>query len=125
MAAVASRSHLRPHLVVALLRNSAPTTRTSVLGFLRGLSHEELQCIAEFQGACIIESFVSESLVSPSASYRLLGEFFDPAASERWQNPEERAHKVFIVVEWLDQIGACSCSANSGAGARSRTLNAA
>lgn len=95
MAAVASRSSL----VVALLRNAAPANRHSVLNFLQGLSRDELQCIAEFQGACIIEA--EYCACTP---YRLMADFFDPSLCERWSNPCERAHKIFVVVAWLDQL---------------------
>jgi len=35
--------------------------------------------------------------------YRLLKEFFDPRTSERWHNADDRAHKTFIVLSWLEQ----------------------
>ncbi len=31
-----------------------------------------------------------------------MADFFDPAASERWGNPEERAHKMFVLLTYLD-----------------------
>lgn len=93
MAVVASRSVL----VGALLRATLPSNRMACLGFLRGLSRDELECLAEFHGACIIEK---QNTRSP---YRLLADFFDPATSERWQNADDRAHKTFIVLTWLDQ----------------------
>lgn len=91
MAAVASRSSL----VCALLKSADPTTRLLAFGFLQGLSLDELKCLAEFQGACVLESLVN----SPSP-YRLLPDFFD--SGDRWPCPEDRAHKTFIVLEWLE-----------------------
>ena len=99
MAAVASRSSL----LVALLRNSAPANRESLFQFLQGLSRDELQCIAEFQGSCILES--SLATVSP---YRVIEDFFDPQISDRWCNAGERAHKIFVVISWLDQLNLSS-----------------
>jgi hypothetical protein len=96
LAAVASRSSL----VGALLRNALPVNRQIVLDFLRGLSRDELECLAEFQGACILEAGSSESC----NSYRLMSDFFDPAFSERWSNPDDRAHKMFIVLAYLDRL---------------------
>ena len=93
MAVVASRSSL----VCALLRSADPPTRFLVRSFLQGLSLDELKCLAEFQGACLLES-----LVNTPSPYRVLPEFFDSAFSERWPSPEDRAHKTFIVLEWLD-----------------------
>lgn len=97
MAAVASRSSL----VGALLRNATPVNRQKVLDFLRGLSRDELECLAEFQGACVLEA---ESTVA-CHPYRLMADFFDPFGSERWNNPDDRAHKTFIVLEYLDHLG--------------------
>jgi hypothetical protein len=96
LAAVASRSSL----VGALLRNALPTHRHIVLDFLQGLSRDELECLAEFQGACILEAGYSENY----NSYRLMSDFFDPAVSDRWHNPDDRGHKMFVVLAWLDQV---------------------
>jgi hypothetical protein len=102
LAVVASRSSL----LGALLRNALPVNRHAVLNFLQGLSRDELECLAEFQGACILEAEYSETF-NP---YRLISDFFDPAGCERWRNPDARAHKMFVLLAWLDQPG------QSGAG---------
>lgn len=94
MAVAASRSSL----VGALLRIIAPINRTVVLDFLRGLSRDELECVAEFEGACALEALDTEAL----NHYRLLAQFFDPSASERWFNADDCAHKTFIVLAWLE-----------------------
>jgi len=96
LAAVASRSSL----VGALLRNAKNVNRHILLDFLQGLSRNELECLAEFQGACVLEAEYSESF----NSYRLMPDFFDPAGSERWRNPDDRAHKMFIVLGYLDHL---------------------
>ena len=96
MAAVASRSSL----VGALLRDALPPIRHIVLDFLQGLSRDELECLAEFQGACILEAGYTEN----HNSYRLISDFFDPVAGDRWRNPDDRAHKMFTVLAWLDQV---------------------
>ena len=93
MAAVASRSSL----VSALLRIAFPSQRQSLYDLLRGLSRDELECLAEFQGACLLES--AYGCQSP---YRLMADFFDPDLSDRWANPSDRAHKTFIVLAYLD-----------------------
>ncbi len=100
MVAVASRSSL----VGALLRNAVPVSRQSVLDFLRGLSRDELECLAEFQGACVLEQEFSPLPNPYGHSYRLMGEFFDPTICERWRNPDNRAHKMFIVLGYLDRM---------------------
>lgn len=96
LAAVASRSSL----VGALLRNALPANKIIIEDFLQGLSRDELECIAEFQGACILEAEYSEN----GNSYRLMSDFFDPSANERWGNPDDRAHKMFVVLAWLDHL---------------------
>src|ERR1700677_4471709 len=93
LAVVASRSSL----MGALIRTAKPSNLHSVLDFLTGLSCGELECLAEFQGACLLEM-----TVGPTNPYRMLAEFFDPAVSERWRNCEDRAHKTFIVLSWLE-----------------------
>jgi hypothetical protein len=94
LAVVASRSSL----VGALLRTVAPAYRHLVVDFLRGLSRDELECLADFQGACVLEA---QDLCSFNP-YQLLGEFFNPTICERWSNADDRAHKTFVVLEWLE-----------------------
>jgi len=92
--AVASRSSL----VGALLRGGNPSYRPSIYDFLRGLSRDELECIGEFQGAWVLENQCGVA----QSPYRLMADFFDSVVSERWRNPDERAHKMFIVLTYLD-----------------------
>jgi hypothetical protein len=96
LAAVASRSLL----VGALLRTAIPLKRDIIGDFLCGLSHDELECLAEFQGACVLEQEFSVT----TNPYRLMADFFDSSCSERWRNPDNRAHKVFIVLAYLDHL---------------------
>jgi hypothetical protein len=83
----------------ALIRTANPSFLHLALDFLTGLSCGELECLAEFQGACLLEMGTDNAAVSP---YRVLAEFFDPAVSERWRNCEDRAHKTFVVLSWLE-----------------------
>jgi hypothetical protein len=99
LAAVASRSSL----VGALLRNAVPANRHTIYDFLQGLSRDELECLAEFQGACILEA---ECLKGRALScYRLMSAFFDPAEHDRWRDPDSRAHKMILVLTYLDYLG--------------------
>jgi hypothetical protein len=95
LAVVASRSSLMGALIRTA--NAHSSNLNLVLDFLSGLSCGELECLAEFQGSCVLE--MGENSVNP---YRMLAEFFDPAVSERWRNCEDRAHKTFIVLSWLE-----------------------
>jgi hypothetical protein len=96
LAAVASRSTL----VGALLQTAVPVNRHFVLDFLQGLSRDELECLAEFQGSCVLEDEFSVAC----HPYRLIADFFDPAVCERWKNSDDRAHKMFVVLEYLDHL---------------------
>ena len=96
LAVVAARSSL----VGALLRTAIPVNRQLALDFLRGLSRDELECLADFQGACLLES-LELPLFNP---YRFLPDFFDPIVAERWLNADDRAHKTFVVLAWLDYM---------------------
>lgn len=87
----------RSSLVGALLRTAFSSHRQTAVTFLRGLSCSELECLAEFEGSCAIES---QEVVALNA-YRLLEDFFEPSVSERWCNSEDRAHKTFLVLAWL------------------------
>jgi hypothetical protein len=98
LAAVASRSSL----FGALLRSANPVDRQTMNDFLRGLSRDELECLAEFQGACVLEQVYSTSC----HPYRLMADFFNPSACERWHNSDDRAHKMYIVLGYLDRIQA-------------------
>jgi len=110
----------RSSLVGALLRTAAPATRHSVVNFLRGLSRDELECLAEFQGACVLEGLDVRNL-NP---YALMAEFFDPGVSDRWINADDRAHKTFVVLAWLERSKR-TMRVNVGAGAISGTLHLA
>jgi hypothetical protein len=99
LAAVASRSSL----VGALLRSVVPANRHTVYDFLRGLSRDELECLAEFQGAYILEGEYSQGRTSNY--YRLMSAFFDPAAHDRWRDPDARAHKMIVLLTYLDYLG--------------------
>jgi hypothetical protein len=93
LAVAASRSSLTG----ALIRTANPSNLHLTLDFLTGLSCGELECLAEFQGACLLE--MTDQAVNP---YRMLAEFFDPRVSDRWRNSEDRAHKTFVVLSWLE-----------------------
>ena len=81
-------------MIGALLRIVVPVNRHLVLDFLRGLSRDELECLAEFEGACALEETEAFN------QYRMLPLFFDPTW-ERWKNADDCAHKTFIVLAWL------------------------
>jgi hypothetical protein len=96
LAAVASRSFL----VGALLQTAIPVNRHLVSDFLQGLSRDELECLAEFQGSCVLEEGSSVAC----HPYRLMTDFFNPSVCDRWRNPDDRAHKMCVVLAYLDRL---------------------
>jgi hypothetical protein len=117
LAVVASRSSL----VGALLRTAAPANRLYVVDFLRGLSLDELECLAEFQGACVLEAQDSRSF-NP---YNLLGDFFDPQICERWGSADDRAHKTFVVLAWIELLTRRRNVAVSASGSKTAAVRVA
>lgn len=101
MAVIASRSSL----IGALLRGTPPVWRHITLNFLRGLSRDELEVIAEFQGSFLLEAEYSGA----RNPYLLLPEFFEPEVSSAWQNAEDKAHKTFVVMGYLDHLAGSVC----------------
>lgn len=93
MANIASRSFL----VGALLRHAVPTQRHPLFSFLRGLSQGELECLADFQGALILESQTGSV-----SAYRLMEEFFQQKLSLQCKSAEEKAHKSYVLLTYLD-----------------------
>jgi len=106
----------RSSLVGALLRTAAPANRHSVVNFLRGLSRDELECLADFQGACMLEA--QNGNANP---YRLMADFFDPVVSEKWLNADDRAHKTFVVMAWLERTRRAMRVTISSTGPSART----
>jgi hypothetical protein len=100
LAVVAARSTL----IGALLGATTPVNHHSAYSFLGGLSRGELECIAEFQGAYLLECADGAADQPKLSPYKLLSEFFDPLASDRWSDPDDRAHKTFVVLAWLEHL---------------------
>jgi hypothetical protein len=64
---------------------------------LRGLSSDELECIAEFQGAYVLES----SSGRKANPYHLIHDFFNTIDSERWNGEDDRACKTLLMLAWV------------------------
>jgi len=96
LAVVASRSSL----FGALLRTALPNHRHAVFHFLRGLSRDELECLAEFEGAMAMETWEFPG-ISP---YEILMEFFADWGC-RTNNEDDLAHKTCVVLSWLECAG--------------------
>jgi hypothetical protein len=100
---------LRNTLVIALVSCADTPLKANARRFLRGLSYDELQFIAEFLGACILET--------PALCQRSRAELARQVASfqrVRVRGPRavraDQEHKMILLLEYL-------CCAGAGVGA--------
>src|SRR5262249_44547219 len=90
---------VRLSLVTALLACAENSLRTNVRRFLLGLSCDELQFLAEFVGAFILES--DEGL------FRSRRQLVDKITrlQQPGGSPEDRDHKMILLFEFLSRTG--------------------
>ena len=93
---------MRSALVTALLACSDSSLKNRARRFLQGLSSDELQFIAEYLGACILES--TESCQGSCA--KTIAGFNYPIAefNYRWETPDQD-HKMILLREYLQRSG--------------------
>jgi hypothetical protein len=91
---------VRSALVTALLACSDSSLKTKARRFLQGLSSDELQFIAEYLGACILEST-------------------GPRQGSAGYCPEtpDRDHKMILLVEYLRRSGLAAVASTCASGA--------
>jgi len=82
--------------------------------FLQGLSRDELQYIAEFLGACVLESVGHSAL-----SRRELADGIEQFEQVRRASPDgggDREHKMILLLEYLcrSQLTHCSLAVRAG-----------
>ena len=82
---------LRQNLVTALVACTDAPFRAKAKRFASGLSADELQFIAEYLGACILESDGPSACAPAAVAERL------PAA--------DRGHKLLLLTEYLTRTG--------------------
>ena len=96
---------MRNSLVTALVSCADTPLKAKARRFLQGLSSDELQFIAEFMGACILES--------PERRVRLaeqLAAFQWVRARSTRGGMADRAHKMIVLLEYLNRSGAAATS---------------
>ena len=89
----------RNTLVAALVSCSDGTVKTRARRFLLGLSCDELQFIAEFLGACILES--SEDIARAAEAVHTHQAVMARVGSQ-WNDQED---KIIVLREFLDRCG--------------------
>jgi hypothetical protein len=80
--------------------------------FLSGLSADELQFIAEFLGACVLESEVRCRRNRAELAERIAR--FQRARAQQWS--ADQAHKMILLLEYLCHMGVPERGMAAGAG---------
>jgi hypothetical protein len=94
---------VRNTLVTALVSCADRPLKLRARRFLMGLSSDELQFIAEFLGACILES--DQRRYSSSAQLAERVERFHGVCSASTAALEDRDHKIILLKEYLGRAG--------------------
>jgi len=97
------RSGLRNCLVTALVSCADTPLKAKARRFLRGLSSDELQFIAEFLGSCILEAPepCASGLARQIASFQLARS----RSSKTQIRVADHEHKMILVLEYLRRSG--------------------
>ena len=98
---------MRTALISAIAACAEQRLQKKARRFLLGLSTDELQYIAEFLGACVLESLGSSAL-----SRRELAEGiaqFEQVRA-RADRPGDREHKMILLLEYLCRSRLTHCS---------------
>ena len=95
---------MRDALVAALVSCSDSAVKSESRRFLAGLSYDELMFIADFFGACILDS-AQQCFCSRAQLARRIAEF-QSARSRRPEWSEDQDHKMIVLLEYLSRGGA-------------------
>jgi len=105
---------LRAALISAITASAEDRLQKKARWFLQGLSNDELQYIAEFLGACVLESSRHEA-----CSRRQLADgiaYFDRLRCASADGPGDPEHKMIVLLEYLCRCKLTRCSLALGAG---------
>ena len=95
-------SGLRTSLISAITACADDSLRKKVRWFLQGLSNDELQYIAEFLGACVLESSRHEACGSPQLADDM--PHYDRLGTGPGDALSAQEHKMIVLLEYL-----CRC----------------
>jgi hypothetical protein len=90
---------VRNALVAALTSCADRPSKNRARRFLSGLSFDELQFIAEFQGACVLESGAKRRCSRAQLAERIAE--FQRARESAGGWSEDRDHKMILLLEYL------------------------
>jgi len=91
---------VRSALVTALVARAENSLRAQLRRFLRGLSCDELEFIATFLGACILES--ANMSHGPGCTCQVADQ---PASRGAGRHEEDRELKMILLMEYLGRCG--------------------
>jgi hypothetical protein len=89
-------------LISALVGCTQGSTKTRSRRFLQGLSSDELQFIAEYLGACILEPDVA----GPGSRAELAKRVAEFQAARAHALSSDEEHKMILLLEFLCRAGA-------------------
>ena len=92
---------MKPALVSALVACAGERQRARARRFLEGLSSDELQYIADFFGACILEASAGCERAGAQWAERFAG-----CERSRRAGLNDQEHKMILVLEYLCRCGA-------------------
>lgn len=95
---------MRRTLVTALAECADGSLKPAIRRFLLGLSRDELQFIADFLGACILES-PSGAPGSGRQLARRVAEFHQARLGSSSRFSDDQDHKMILLVEYLCRGG--------------------
>lgn len=104
---------MRSSLVTALVSCAASPVKPTARRFLLGLSSDELQFIAEFLGASILESV--ECRRSRAQLAEQIARYQEECASRRGCPSQDQDHKMILLLEYLSRSGTPQSSLSAGA----------
>jgi hypothetical protein len=92
---------VRSALVAALTSCADRPSKSQARRFLDGLSFDELQFIAEFLGACVLESGRKYSCSRAQLAEKIAEFQLARASGAGWS--EDRDHKMILLLEYLSR----------------------
>jgi hypothetical protein len=92
---------VRNALVAALTSCADRPSKTRARRFLDGLSFDELQFIAEFLGACVLESGHKYRCSRAQLAEKIAEFQFARASGAAWS--EDQDHKMILLLEYLSR----------------------
>jgi hypothetical protein len=95
---------VRSALVAALIACADSPHKSTARRFLRGLSSDELQFIAGFLGACVLE-FSGEPGLSRTQWAERISRYQQALAAHPCCGSEDQEHKMIVLLEYLCRSG--------------------